>query len=114
MSYRIILLLLICAFTIQSSFSQNLGSISGKVLDAKTKESLPGATVYLANTAIGIIANTDGSFSLNAIHPGKYNLTVSMIGYKLLSKSVVLDGNSITGLIILLEPKVEELSLIHI
>jgi len=114
MRYRILFFFFVSTFTVPNSLSQNLGSISGQVFDAKTKEYLPGATVYLANTSIGMMANNDGSFLLNGIHPGKYSLTASMIGYTLFSKPIVLDGNAIAGLTIFLEPKVEELKSVEI
>src|SRR5579871_4536198 len=80
--------------------AQTLYSISGKILDSKTKESLPGASVYLAQTTIGVSANTDGTFLLDKIPNGKYDLTVSMLGYKLFSRPVNINGNSIKDLTI--------------
>lgn len=67
------------------ALAQDLSSISGTVVDAQTKKSLPGAVVYLAHTSIGTMANADGSFSLEKIPTGKYNLIVSMLGYATLS-----------------------------
>ncbi len=78
-----------------SGFAQNFSSLSGKVIDAKTKEPLPGAVVYLANTVIGTSANADGSFELTKIPPGKYDLSVSMIGYKSVSQPIIFSGNSV-------------------
>jgi hypothetical protein len=114
MNGRIAFCFSVSIFSITHSNSQKLGSIEGKAFDAKTREPLFGATVYLANTAIGAVTNADGSFTLNGIHPGKYNLTASMIGYKLFSKPVFLDGNSISGQTILLEPRVEELKSVEV
>ncbi len=107
---RIVLVVLAWSFSIPNSFSQSLASISGKISDAKTKEPLPGAAVYLANTTIGAVANTDGTFSLHNIHPGKYDLTTSMIGYAQFSKPVIIEGKPLTGFDILLASKTEELN----
>ena len=72
-----------------SVFSQDVSRISGKVIDAKTKEPLPFAAVYLAKTTIGVAAGIDGTFSLENIPAGKYDLTVSMLGYGIVSKSIL-------------------------
>jgi hypothetical protein len=107
---------LVCAFFIANSisFAQQLGSIGGKVIDAKTKESLPGATVYLANTTHGMSSNNDGSFLLNLISNGKYDLTSSMIGYKTFSKSVLIDSGTTKNFVINLEPEIKELDPIEV
>ena len=49
-------LLLIFSSLPWMSFAQSTGSLSGKVVDAKTKEPVPFASVFLANTMIGVTA----------------------------------------------------------
>ncbi|MGC4020795.1 MAG: carboxypeptidase-like regulatory domain-containing protein [Cyclobacteriaceae bacterium] len=98
-------LLFISALVLIASFAQaqTVGSISGKVIDSKTKGGIPGASVYLAHTTIGVSANADGTFTLDKIPNGKYDLTVSMIGYKIFSRPIAFDGNSIVDFTIQLE-----------
>lgn len=76
--------------------------LSGKVIDTKTKEGLPGATVYLANTTLGVSAGEGGTFLLDKIPSGKYDLIVSLVSYSSYSKSIQFSGDSISGLIIAL------------
>lgn len=85
--------ILILAFPAWSGVSQSIGSISGKVIDVKTNAPVPFATVFLANTMIGVIAKEDGSYSLQKIPNGKYDLTVSCVGYKLLALPISFSGN---------------------
>jgi len=94
--------------------AQNFSSISGKVIDAKTKEVLPGATVYLASTAIGTVANETGVFTLTQIPKGKYDFTVSMVGYATYSKPILFSGNKLEGLVISLEPSLIQLDAVTV
>ncbi|MDD8017318.1 MAG: TonB-dependent receptor [Bacteroidota bacterium] len=73
----------IILFTVQFGFSQNnAGSISGEIRDAVTKQPLPGATVLIVGTRLGIVANENGYYVIKNIDPGKYVLRASMIGYE--------------------------------
>jgi len=49
----------------------NTCTISGFVLDRKTKEPLIGANVILIGTSKGAATYKDGSFSINNVPPGK-------------------------------------------
>ncbi len=65
--------------------------ISGKVTDAKTKETLPGVAVRLTSTTSGISTNLDGNYSITAdVNPGQYTVSFTYIGYQTISKSVQL------------------------
>ena len=88
--------------TIQT-LSQNISSIAGKVVDKGTKEPLPFAAVYLAKTTIGVATFVDGTFFLDKIPPGKYDLTISMLGYRTYSRSVLLPLPTMEEVVIELE-----------
>lgn len=67
------------------------GVVKGKVVDAETGETLPGASVTYASGK-GISTDVNGMFSLD-IPNGKRRLTVRYIGYKTVTKDVqVSDG----------------------
>ncbi|HYK77536.1 MAG TPA: SusC/RagA family TonB-linked outer membrane protein [Daejeonella sp.] len=69
--------------------------LKGKVVDSRTKESLPGVLVKISNTNFASSTNTDGNYSLSAnLNPGNYQLVFSYIGYKSLNKSIDLAGNT--------------------
>lgn len=62
-----------------TGFSQ---AIKGRVFDAKTGEPLTGAIVRLKDSRINTTVNLDGSFLLKNIQPGKYDIQVSLLGYR--------------------------------
>lgn len=68
---------------------QETGTISGKVVDSKTREPLPGANVVIAGTAIGGSTNIDGIYRIARVPAGTYDLVVSYIGYKRVTLPVV-------------------------
>ena len=63
------------------TFSQT-GRISGKIIDAKTGETLPGATAVIEGTTKGASADFDGNFSINNVPAGNVTLIVSYISYE--------------------------------
>ncbi|MEQ9593490.1 MAG: carboxypeptidase-like regulatory domain-containing protein [Cyclobacteriaceae bacterium] len=58
-------------------------SITGKIIDSKTGEGLPGANVFLDKSTIGTASFEDGQFLLNGVPPGVSDLVISYVGYKL-------------------------------
>ncbi len=73
---NIILLLLITT----STYAQ-LKSIRGKVIDDKTKETLPYVNLFIGNTTKGTSTNEAGEFTFTNLPIGSYNIVASMIGY---------------------------------
>ena len=62
------------------------GNISGKIIDSKTGEALEYANISLTNTRWdkiieGTITDSKGRFYMNKIRSGKYQISVSYIGY---------------------------------
>ena len=58
------------------------GTITGRVIDGATGEALPGATVVIDGTAIGVATTIDGTFRLSQVPDGSQTLVVSYVGYK--------------------------------
>jgi hypothetical protein len=67
-------------------------TISGKVIDADTKEPLAAASVFAQNTTRGTTTNGEGMFSL-ILEKGGYELVISFTGYVAKSISVNKDDN---------------------
>ncbi len=81
--------------------------LSGKVQDESGKP-LAAASVFLAGTTFGAVADANGKFSLAGMAPGRYDLVVSCIGYQTQSRSV--DTRVVTGpFTFVLKPKTDEL-----
>lgn len=76
---------LFTSFLLLSLFSLTIagttGKITGKVVDAQTGESLPGANIVLQGTSLGAAADLSGNYVILNVPPGNYKLTASMIGY---------------------------------
>ncbi len=62
------------------------GKVTGAVTDAKTNETLIGATIFLEGTTIGTITNFDGNYVVDEIPAGTYTVRCSFISYE--TKSV--------------------------
>ena len=63
-------------------FSQNTGTLNGRVLDRQTQQPLEGATLTLNDTNFGVVTDVQGYFSLKDIPTKSYNLTISYLGYQ--------------------------------
>lgn len=55
--------------------------VQGRVYNAKTKEAVAGATVYINNSSIGTSTDKTGAFKLSIIQSSVYELVVSAMGY---------------------------------
>lgn len=62
--------------------------IKGNVSDQQTGETLPFASVFLANTTVGTVTNEKGDFVLRIPKSGSYDLIIKFSGYKTYTQSV--------------------------
>jgi len=81
----IILLMVLC----QGAYAQYINK--GKVIDAYTKEALPGVTLRLVHATQGTITGADGSYSLTTPNPAD-TLLISYVGY--LPQQLALTGGT--------------------
>ena len=72
----------------QLSFAQQFGSIKGTISDVVSGETLPGATVTVDGTTLGVATDLDGNFFLNKVPVGKHSITCNFISY---SKKIISD-----------------------
>jgi outer membrane receptor for ferrienterochelin and colicins len=70
-------LILITLFAVQATLAQS--SLTGKILDSLTHKPIPFVNVFFANTTIGTVSDTIGSFKIRNITNGKYDLTFSFV-----------------------------------
>jgi TonB-dependent receptor len=56
--------------------------VSGKVFDKKTKETLPGASVFIIGTSWGASTDLDGQFKITNVRKGIYDIAISYVGYQ--------------------------------
>lgn len=58
------------------------GTVSGLILDAASRESLPHSNVFLAHTTLGVVSDLSGAFTIRQIPPGRYQLVANRVGYR--------------------------------
>lgn len=75
------LILSIMLFSFSFIYSQN-SSLKGVVIDGKTGQSIPGATLLLKENKKVQITNQEGSFIFSNIAIGKYSLEVSALSFQ--------------------------------
>lgn len=81
---QVFLLLLLSVF----SYAQS--TITGKVVDAESKEPLQGASIFAQNTTRGTVSDKEGAFQLY-LDKGGYELIVSFTGYQ--SKTITVENS---------------------
>ncbi len=86
-------LLLIVWFAFFNANFAQLFTISGKVTDRTTNEVLVGANIKINRLKLGTTTNTKGYYELEKIPKGNYSITVSYLGYKLVTQKVKLTKN---------------------
>ena len=69
--------------------AQSSGVFTGKVIESKSGEALPGVNVMVKGTYYGTATDLDGRFIIKNINPGSYDVEVSMIGYKVILQTGV-------------------------
>ena len=68
-------------FLTLSAMTVVAGTIKGTVTDKQTQEPLTGATIQIAGTTQGTVADVDGNYSLD-VNNGTYTLAIKYVGYK--------------------------------
>ncbi|MEM9835973.1 MAG: TonB-dependent receptor [Bacteroidota bacterium] len=78
------------------SLRAQTGTLTGRITDELTEESLIGATVLLEGTTLGTTTDIDGYFTITGIPPKTYNIKASYLGYttQTLFNIVVRSGNN--------------------
>lgn len=72
-------------------FTQNTGTITGKVIDKKTKEAMIGYPVQIDSLALGAFTDIDGIYTIKEVPHGTHNLSSKAVGYQFQIKKVVVD-----------------------
>ncbi|WP_183560185.1 carboxypeptidase-like regulatory domain-containing protein [Mucilaginibacter sp. SP1R1] len=83
-SYWIYLIIILCPFI---AVAQN-ATITGKVVNAASKNPVPNASVFLSNATYGTSTNETGAFTLAGVKPGQYELVVTTVGYEDYSQTI--------------------------
>ncbi|GMQ23563.1 hypothetical protein Aoki45_02450 [Algoriphagus sp. oki45] len=74
-------------------------SIKGRLIDSQTEETLGGASIVLRNTPVGVQSNSAGGFILENVMAEKYTLAISLPGYNIQERIIILDKDIDLGVI---------------
>ncbi|WP_214070841.1 TonB-dependent receptor [Mucilaginibacter sp. dw_454] len=88
---KLLLILFICLFTSGAVLAQNGRVVTGKLLDAQTKEPLIGASVIIKGTTNGTTTSLDGTFKIR-VPEGSQVLVLSYVSY--LTQEVTVESGS--------------------
>ena len=88
------------------------GGISGIIKDIEGNP-LPYATVFIQSQATGTTTNLDGNYSIR-LESGTYEVLYQYLGYKSITRRVVVSGNSFTTINVVLEQEVLNLEAVEI
>ncbi len=93
-----------------AAYSGTTGKISGKVLDAQTKEPLPSVNVVVVGTTLGGASDIDGEYFILNIPPGTYQVKASAVGYSpLVVSNLRVTADQTTRVQLTLQPQSVEL-----
>ncbi len=85
--YKQLLFSLLCTTALTgAAYSQ--GTVSGTITDARSGESLPGATVLISELDRGTSTDIEGQFTLSNIPAGDYVLRITYVGYETLRPEI--------------------------
>lgn len=110
---RIGFILSLCIMINTKLIAQNQQETSGilsGIVTTSDKAPAIGATVQLRAVNKTIVTNSKGEFDFKDIKSGTYELIVSMIGQEKLTKSITVEANQTTTIIIQLEPAQKQLA----
>jgi len=80
-------------------------TIRGRILNLSDAKPVPDVSVFLSNATIGGKTGADGTFSLQNVKPGKYELAVSIIGFDTYNKTITVGNIDINLPDIMIYPK---------
>ena len=107
MRFRLMLFVLL-GLLVRAGGAQAQGRLSGVVQDSVTHEPLAFASVFLANTTLGVTTTEQGTFVFPKVPPGSYDVVASYVGYRLAKQSVTV-GAAVQQLTLRLGPTANRL-----
>lgn len=88
--------------------AQSQKKLIGKVVVSGTEVPIASASIFLSNTSVGTFSKDDGSFIIDPLPTGRYNLVVAILGYETYVKEI--NSNQIPDFVLVpLTPKPTEL-----
>jgi iron complex outermembrane receptor protein len=93
--YKLLVLVLLSGTVFGQQVKSTINStLSGQVLDEKTKEPLPGVSLFIKGTTHGVITDAEGHFYFQTGQKFPYTLNVSFVGYQ--KQDYIAEGTPVT------------------
>lgn len=95
-NYRMSIFLLSAIFVllvVPPGFGAGNGAIKGVIKDAITKEILAGTSVFIPSLKIGASSLVNGTYKIEKVPAGEYEIVVKYIGFKDTKKNVTVANN---------------------
>ena len=99
------ILALLCVLLSGMPLAAGNGQIAGTVYSKTKAAPLPGTNILVKGTLLGAAADLGGEFYIPQVPPGEYTLQVLNIGYQSVELTVSVAADSLTQLVIELQPK---------
>ena len=74
----------VCSFFLLTNAFSQTASITGKIINSKSKEIVDGAKVIVIGSGKGAISDMEGNFSIKGLAAGKYSLEIRSVAYNTL------------------------------
>lgn len=106
---KFVLLIILVFASNQIANAQKTGIISGKITEAETNFSLPGATIKLEGINKYTYSNQNGEFEFLNIPEGNYQVEITYIGYEKQTQEVKVEAGKNTNIKFVFLPASNEL-----
>lgn len=73
--------IVILSISFSLSAQRSSVNLAGRVIDAETRQGLPGANIFLADIRLGTVTDAQGNYSFQSIPPGHHTVEVTYTGY---------------------------------
>ncbi len=70
-------------------------SLAGTITDKKTNQPLSGATVYISDLKLGVIADSMGNYIFKNIPAGTFLIEIKFEGYKSITRNIIIKGATV-------------------
>ncbi len=65
-------------------------TVRGKIFNARTQQPIPAVTVQIMATKLGAVGKSDGTFRIDKVPVGRYDIRISAVGYEPQMRSIVI------------------------
>lgn len=82
---------------VEKKLNGTVGSLSGTVTEKAKGTPVPGASVYIPDLKLGVIADSVGHYNFKSIPSGSYLVEIHSVGFKILTKNVNINGSTVVN-----------------